>query len=40
MFGEGSIVVWVALGLFLVPIIFLALGLHACSEIKDPKDYH
>lgn len=34
------IVIWLALGLCLVPIIFVALGLQASSEVEDPREYH
>lgn len=40
MLNTGLIVIWMALGLCLVPIIFVALGLQASSKIEDPKDYH
>jgi hypothetical protein len=34
------IVICTALGLCLVPIIFVSLGLWASTEVEDPPDYH
>lgn len=34
-----SIVIWTALGLCCVPIIFVSLGLWASTKVEDPKDY-
>lgn len=40
MLNAELIVIWLALGLCLVPIIFVALGLQASSEVEDPREYH
>lgn len=34
------IVISTAVGLCLVPVIFVSLGLWASTEIEDPPDYH
>jgi hypothetical protein len=34
------IVICTALGLCLVPIIFVSLGLWASTKVEDPPDYH
>lgn len=39
MLNAALIVIWMALGLCLVPIIFVSLGLWASSEVDDPKEY-
>jgi len=39
MLNTALIVIWMALGLCLVPIIFVSLGLWASSEVRDPKEY-
>jgi hypothetical protein len=33
------IVIWTALGLCFVPIIFVSLGLWASAKIEDPREY-
>jgi hypothetical protein len=39
MLNTALIVIWMVLGLCLVPIIFVSLGLWASSEVQDPKEY-
>jgi hypothetical protein len=33
------IVIWTALGLCFVPIIFVSLGLWASTKVEDPREY-
>lgn len=33
------IVIWIALGLCLVPITFVTLGLWASTRVEDPKEF-
>ncbi|OYU90384.1 MAG: hypothetical protein CFE29_05765 [Bradyrhizobiaceae bacterium PARB1] len=39
MLNTALIVIWMALGLCLVPIIFVSLGLWASTKVEDPKEY-
>ena len=39
MLNTALIVIWMSLGLCLVPIIFVSLGLWASSEVEDPREY-
>lgn len=34
------IVIWTALALCFVPIIFVSLGLWASTEIREPREFH